>query len=932
MPTKLIEVALPLDAINAAAIREKEPFTRNHPRSMHVWWARRPLVACRAVLFASLVDDPSSDLTLSEAEVVAKRQELFTLIEDLVKWENSNNPAVLARARAAIMESTGGNPPPVLDPFCGGGSIPLEAHRLGLEAHGSDLNPVAVLITKALIEIPPKFAGQAPVNPDARRSIGGGSNWPGATGLAADVRHYGAWMQDEAQRRIGHLYPKAKLPPEQGGGEATVIAWIWARTVRCPNPACGAEMPLVSSFWLSTKTGKKAWIEPVVDHAGKSVQFEVRTGLGQPPAETVTRQGARCIVCESPVSFSFLRDEGKVGRMGQRLMAVVAEGQRRRTYLAPSEQLEHVAASAVSKWKPEGSISHWPGRTNVVEYGMTTFADLFTPRQLVALTTFSDLVGEARERARQDALATGSPDDGRPLHDCGTGATAYADAVASYLSMAISRWSDLSNSIASWNNSNENVRALFSRQAIPMVWDFVELSPFSSLGSPSDFFDASADRLQALPIAVRRGSARQGSATNLPSGEGKSIVVTDPPYYDNIGYADLSDFFYVLLRRSLNGIFPSLFGTLLTPKSEELVAKPYRFEGSRRIAQQYFESGLRRSFDSILHHQNPDYPFALFYAYKQTERISAEDDNSQRDDSSTGWETMLEGLIGSGFAVSGTWPMRTERGSRSIGLGSNALASSIVLACRTRPGSATITTRGEFLRELRRRLASSLRTMQQASIAPADLAQAAIGPGMAIYSAYAAVLEPSGERLRVRTALQLINQVRDEALSEQDSEYDRETGWAIDWFSQYGMTEAEYGVAETLANARAVSVDGMRQAGIIRSGRGRVRIIPRAELPEEWNPAADGRLTDWEVAQHLIRALETGGREAAGALRHQVGSRADVAKDLAYRLYTICERKGWAQEALSYNGLVVEWPELVRVPAPSSGAYVQQQRLAGDGG
>lgn len=931
--TKLIEVALPLDAINAAAAREKS-IRHGHPSTLHLWWARRPLAACRAVLFASLVDDPSSDPTLSEKEVVAKRDELFTLIEDLVKWENSNNPAVLARARAAIMESTGGNPPPVLDPFCGGGSIPLEAQRLGLEAHGSDLNPVAVLITKALIEIPPKFAGQAPVNPTDRGKIGGGSNWPGATGLAADVRHYGAWMRDEAQQRIGHLYPKAKLPPELGGGEATVIAWLWARTVTCPNPACQARMPLIASFWLSTKAGRKAWVEPIVDRQTKTVSFQIGGGSGSAPDPPKLGRGVRfrCLVCEQTASEEHIKTEGCHGSLGTQLMAVVAEGRRGRIYLPPSTEQEQ--AAACTDFAPTGSdvmLSTHPQYMSPPRYGFTQHQDLFTLRQLVALETFGDLLSDVHREVLKQATSiymsgpTSSSDQG-------SAASAYSSAVVTYLAFALDKAANYWSSMCSWHQTAEKMVSTFGLPVLNMVWDYAEANPFSSSsGNWMLGVEQAGKSLDNAPASPGLGTAIQSNATDLNLARQSFLVSTDPPYYDNVPYADLSDFFYVILRRNLGHLYPELFRTLLVPKASELVADQSR-HGSRRNAQQFFERGLQEAFGKLKAIQHEDYPFSIFYAFRQAETEHVRDSsNGNTHTSSTGWESMLEALIQSGFQVTGTWPIRTEQPGGLRQAGRNALASSIVLACCNRPDTATTTTRGEFLRELRRKLPASLRTMQQASIAPVDLAQAAIGPGMAIYSAYAAVLEPGGERLRVRTALQLINQVRDEALSEQDSEYDRETGWAIDWFAQYGMNEAEYGVAETLANARAVSVEGMRQAGIIRAGRGRVRLIPRAELPADRSPATDTRLTDWEVAQHLIRALETGGRDAAGTLRHQIGGRADVAKDLAYRLYTICERKGWAQEALSYNGLVVEWPELVRVPAPGSGVRVEQPRLTGDG-
>ncbi len=491
---KLIEVALPLDAINKESVREKS-IRHGHPSTLHMWWARRPLAACRAVLFASLVDDPSNDLPEEEAK--AERDRLFGILEDLVKWENSNDENVLARARAEIMRSTEGNPPPVLDPFCGGGSIPLEAQRLGLEAHGSDLNPVAVLITKALIEIPPKFAGQPPVNPDARAKIGNEGNWRGAKGLAEDVRYYGKWMRGEAEKRIGHLYPK-------GPNGETVIAWLWARTVRCPNPACGATMPLVRSFELSKKQGKKAWVEPVMDRAAATVSFKVRTGEGLPRDGTVNRRGATCIVCETAVPFNHVRAEGKAGRMSQQLMAIVVEDKRGRKYLGPTEEHKMIAESASGGWKPDGEISHWPGRTNVVEYGMTTWGDLFTPRQLIALTTLSDLIGEAREKVREDALTAGLSDDNAPLNSGGKGAQAYADAVATYLAFLVDQLANHQSSICGWNSVNAQMRTVFARQAIPMTWDFAESNPFcESSGSYHSLYERLVKGFEAFPVSWR---------------------------------------------------------------------------------------------------------------------------------------------------------------------------------------------------------------------------------------------------------------------------------------------------------------------------------------------------------------------------------------------------------------------------------------------
>ena len=619
---KLIEVALPLEAINKAAAREKS-IRHGHPSTLHLWWARRPLAACRAVLFASLVDDPSNfpDRFPTERAQEKERKRLFGIIEDLVLWENTNNEKVLDTARKEILASTDGNPPPVLDPFCGGGSIPLEAQRLGLEAHASDLNPVAVLITKALIEIPPKFAGRPPVNPKGRGERLEKHEWHGAQGLAEDVRYYGQWMRDEAERRIGHLYPKVRLPKSKGGGEATVIAWLWARTVKCPNPACGAEMPLVRSFWLSKKKGKQAWVEPVIDKRAKTVNFEVRTGRGAPVDGTVGRKGARCIVCDTPVPFPHVRAEGKAGHMRVRLMAIVAQGAGGRTYGAPEDEHVAVAASAIPTWKPDFSLPHNPRDFKTPNYGMKKFSDLFTPRQLVALTTFWDLVGEARRKVLEDAIAAGLSEDDTPLDSGGTGATAYADAVATYLAMSVDRMTNTLCTIARWTASRDQTVTAFARQALPMTWDYPEVNPFA--GAAGDIVvsvGSICEALEALPAKEGApGHAVQLDATATSTGCGPVVISTDPPYYDNIGYADLSDFFYVWLRRSLGKVFPDLFSTLLVPKAQELVATPYRFEGSKEKAQIFFEGGFARAFGRLRDLQHPAYPLTVFYAFKQSE-------------------------------------------------------------------------------------------------------------------------------------------------------------------------------------------------------------------------------------------------------------------------------------------------------------------------
>jgi putative DNA methylase len=756
---KLIEVALPLEAINKASAKEKS-IRHGHPSTLHLWWARRPLAACRAVLFASLVDDPSSNLDEfpTEEDQERERQRLFGIIERLVPWENINNQAVLNEAKAEILKSTGGNPPAIYDPFCGGGSIPLEAQRLGLEAHGSDLNPVAVLITKALIEIPPKFANRAPINPEARKKGLKDSAYPGARGLAEDVRYYGEWMRKKAQERIGHLYPPVKLPD---GTEATVIAWIWARTVKCPNPACQAEMPLVRSFELSTKKDKAAWIEPEIDHAEKKIRFKVCTGTGKAPAPPKTGRGAkfRCLVCQQMASDAHIKAEGRAGRMAAKLLAIVAEGVRGRVYLEPNAYHEQIAALAKPTWGPDEQLAHDPRNIWCVHYGLTHFRDLFTPRQLVALTTFSDLVAEAHVQIIHDHAAEN-----------------YADAVATYLALGVSRLSDISNALCVWENTKTQVRHLFTKHAIPMLWDFAEANVFGE--SAGDFRISLGNLLRALEKTPSSGKACaiQLDASSVVAND--VVFSTDPPYYDNIGYADLSDFFYIWLRRALFVIYPELFSTLLVPKSQELVATPYRFGGKKEEAQTFFEKGFRQAMQRVRSSEHAAYPFAVFYAFKQSESEDDPDEVDVRTVSSTGWETMLEGLLRADLQITGTWPTRSELTNRPIASGTNALASSIVLVCRPRSESASLTTRKDFLFALKRELGPAIRTLQQGNIAPVDLQQASIGPGMAIFSRYRKVVESDGTPMRVRTALGLINQALDQVLAEQKVSINSPKGFA----------------------------------------------------------------------------------------------------------------------------------------------------------
>ena len=906
---KLIEVALPLDKINREAAREKS-IRHGHPSTLHLWWARRPLAACRAVLFASLVDDPSSrqEEFPTEEDQDRERKRLFRLIEKLVKWENVNNEQVLGEARAEILKSTDGNPPPVLDPFCGGGSIPLEAQRLGLKAYGSDLNPVAVLITKAMIEIPPRFAGQSPVNPDAQNTLMRSQTWKGAAGLAEDVRYYGEWMRHEAERRIGHLYPKVKLPKEHGGGEATVIAWIWARTVGCPNPACGAKMPLVRSFWLSKKRGKKAWVEPVVDRVNRRVRFEVKKGDGVPPEGTVDRRGTRCIICGEAVPLPYIRAEGKARRMGQQLMAIVAEGHRKRIYLDPNDEHVTTADNAEPHGVPETDLPEKVLSSNVQFYGMAQHRDLFTQRQLTVLTTFSNLVSEAREWVEEAAAKINRGEAGD-----------YANAVATYLAFASSKLGDRNSTLASWDVGSVSLRGTFARQALSMVWDYCETNPFESMGGFDGAIGWITKALVLFPARLE-GITHQLDAAKKIVNLNRTVISTDPPYYDNIGYADLSDYFYIWLRRSLRWVYPDLFNLMLVPKAEELIATPHRFNGDKSKAEAHFLGGLGKAFHLMRRRTHPDYPMTVYYAFKQSET-----DKKDGGVASTGWETMLEGLLNAGFQITGTLPMRTELSNRPVASGTNALASSIVLVCRPRPDNESMITRRDFISTLRRELPDALQHLQQGNIAPVDLAQAAIGPGMAVFSRYRNVLEGGGKPMRIRTALQIINAELDAYFVEQEGDLDPDTRFCTAWFEQHGMEGGAFGEADVLARAKNSSVEGIAESGILQASAGKVRLLSRDEYPNDWDPTSDSLLNTWKCTQYLIRALNQGGEvEAARLVNLLGGGPSEAARELAYRLYAICERKGWAQEAVAYNTLVTSWSHIQSATTSTAAAPPQR--------
>lgn len=941
-PRKLIEVALPLDAINAACAREKS-IRHGHPSTLHLWWARRPLAAARAVIFAQLVNDPGTNIGrgfkygMNKKEAAVERKRLFKIIEDLVLWENTTNEEVLERARVEIRRSwrevcelnkdhpqaaelfNPENPPAFHDPFAGGGAIPLEAQRLGLNSHASDLNPVAVLINKAMIEIPPKFSGKPPISllQQTERTtgiLGLEETWNGLSGLAEDVRYYGEWILTEALKRIGDLYPTIAVTAAMAadrpdlkpliGQSLTVTAWLWVRTVKSPNPAFShIDVPLAPTFVLSSKEGVEAYVQPVVE--GANYNFRVKHGKPDAQVKDGTKipgRGAnfRCILSDAPISGSYIKGEAQAGRMGQRLLAVVAESRFGRVYLSPTEEMETASRKAQPAWKPDIEFFQGALGFRIGNYGMTRWSDLFTPRQLVAMTTFSDLVAEARQQAKRDAIASGLHDDGIGLDKGGSGVTAYVDAIAVYLSFAVSRASDYWGRGAIWESGGMFIAHVFSRNALPMTWDYPEANPFSSgSGSWSQTCVDWIVRYLKTAGCYSAGLAVQADAQTQRISKNK-VVSSDPPYYDNIGYADLSDYFYVWLRSSLRSIFPNLLTTITVPKSEELVATPER-HGGREKAEAFFLEGMTSAMRNVALEAHPNFPVTIYYAFKQAET------ETNQGTASTGWETFIGAVIAAGFSVVGTWPMRTERPGRMRDNASNALASSIIIVCRRRPSDAPTISRREFLRELNAVLPEALDEMTKGSgserspVAPVDLSQAIIGPGMAIFSKYAAVLEADGSPMSVRTALQLINRF----LAEDD--FDADTQFCLHWFEEHGWNDGPFGTADTLARGKGTSVDGIKEAGVIQSGAGKVRLFRWAEYPTDWDPLTDKRTPVWEALHQLIRALKQGGEASSGALLAALGGKAEAVRQLAYRLYTLCERLGQAEDARAYNELITSW-------------------------
>jgi len=911
LPKKLIEVALPLPEINDASAYDKMPGIGPHPKGIHHWWARLPLPTARAMLFASVVDDPAShpDKFPTEEAQNAERERLFDIVRELMQKKLHEHPEVYAKARVEMLKYTDGKLPPVLDPFAGGGSIPLEAARLGLEAHAADLNPVAVLLNKCNLELIPRWLDRQPVNPKIRENALHKTGCRGAGCLAEDVRYYGRLVRERAIEKIGHLYPKVKLPKEYGGREANVIAWLWARTVKCLNPACGADIPLIRSFRISKKQREDIVIAPMIN--GKNVHFIVREGKAA--KGTVGKKGVTCLVCKESRKLALFREQvkaqGPMTAMGlMPLCAIVDTGRGRVVCDFTAEMAPQIERPTcmdeydLPKKLTGGAVMAW---------GFKQFSELFTPRQLTSMVTLSDIVMRVRKDVFKDAKEAGLSDPE---------AEDYSKAIVTFLSLALDRCAAFNNSLCRWNG-NQTV-FIFTKQAIPMLWDFSEANFMGEKAVGwATAVDITAESIERIMVEDGcRGKSRQVDASADWNGLQDVVVSTDPPYYDNISYAALSDFYYIWLRRTIGNLHPDIFKTILVPKGPELTAAPDRFSGNKERAKEHFESGFRRAFCALQEKMDYRFPLTVYYAFKQEDETVGSDDNGEPEvqgngvDRTTGWETLLNALLESGFQITATWPVRCSFKWRMVAIGTNALASYIVLACRARPSDAPQCSRRDFMNELKKELPVALKHLQQGNIAPVDLAQAAIGPGMAIFSRYAKVMESSGRSMTIRTALNLINHVLDEVLAEQEADFDADTRWALAWFDQYGVDEGEFGVAETLSTAKNTPVPGLVEAGIVAARGGKVRLVKRDESPADWDPSADKRLTVWQATQQLIRALDQHGEsDAADLLRKQGGGLGENARELSYRLHKICERKGWSSEALAYNSLVLAWPELTRL-------------------
>ena len=917
---KLIEVALPLEAINAESVNQKtgRPKT-GYPTSIHKYWAQRSIATARAAIWASLVDDPSShpEKWPTPESQTAERTKLFNQLEEIISWDKTLDSAVWQRARATAEKSWGGALPPFLDPFAGSGAIPLEALRFGMETHASDLNPLAVTLERAVIAWAPRFAGKPAVNETSKSSLQHTSQ---TAGLADDIRHFSAQVEKELRSRIGEVYPKVVAPD---GRKLEPGVYLWARTVVCPNQLCRGETPLVSNWHLSNRN-EKTYIEPVINAAERTMSFKVIYGRETAHPTFSGRKGGNCLFCDVPITLEYVREQALTSDLGDRLLAVAAGDESRWVFCAATAEDEKTALSVrKSKWAPRGSIPIKNSRNfNTQHYGMDTWASLFSPRQTLALTELHEVVKDMQQVVESAArLSESFPDDERSLAEGGKGAKAYGEAIRGYLHLVGTNLADWCCKLTSWAPDIPALGHVFARQAIAMNWGYAEGSLLGKGGA--NFLEKAkrvAEVVERLP-AASQGVALQQDATKIVwTGSVKPLIITDPPYFDLIEFGELSDFFYVWMRDAMRDLDPDLYATLQTPKDDELTASSHRFDGDKLKGKQEFENGLTEAMTRLREIANPDLPLSIYYAYN--DRETTEDVTGQMVTSSSGWETMLQSLVNAGLTVVATYPFRTEAKGRANSNGTNALAAAILVVCRIRSNSAKVGTRAEFVQGLNNVMAPALRDLVAANIGPIDLAQAAIGPGMSVYTAYSKVLEANGGQMTMGTALDLIHQAVKEAQGSQDATFDAETRWAIEWFSTYRYTSGEYGDAQVLANSAGITMQGLAEAGVVRAVGGKVSLSAGDSLPDGWDPSSDNRVTSWEVLHHLMKALlpedmgpaakAGGGSEVEAVKIAEKLSPALMqnAKLLAYRLFEICREQGWDKEGMAFNNFGRSWGDI----------------------
>jgi putative DNA methylase len=866
---KLIEVALPLEAINTACRADKA--SSRSIRNLHKTFAPMPSPALRAILYASFVNDPGEP---------RGRREVLAELERLVSGDPGQPPpasvdAARKRIRASLADEKG---PTVIDPFCGGGSTLVEAQRLGLAAEGADISAVAVLVTKLLTEIPPQVEAQTAITEPALAGI---------PGFQADVRHYATWIHDRAQEELADLYPSAP------NGDP-VIAWWWARTVASPDPSVGgAQVPLVSSWQLSATRSNEAIVRPIVSSDRRAVSFEMTSGGTAPPPSK-----EQCVITGTPITFEYLRGEGAAGRLGMRLIAGISDGPHGRSYWIADEDHLSAAERARPLDPPETELPDNLG-FRVQNYGVTRWDQLFTRRQLAMLETFARLVAAIPERVQSDG---GDPDRSKWI--------------AAVLGLCLGKLAQRSSTLVAWRtrrDAKSKAEPAFGRNDLPMTWDFAEVNPFA--GSVGDWNRIVELSLNAFEYIEPRGPASAvflEDARTFVASKSNAMCVTDPPYFDAIGYSGLYDFFYIWLRRALKASHEELFSTVLSRRDTELIADPGRHNKSRTAARQYFIDGFTDTFELVRSAADPAFPTVVVYAYRESGGQGA-----------TGWEAMLQAIVAAGLSITGTWPIHGTGRTRLRGQGSNALATYVVLVCRPRSQDAAVVGVADFIRALRSEIPMAVRVLQAATIAPVDLAQAVIGPGMRVYTSYREVLDADGKSVAVGTALSHINRVLGETLDQQEADFDAPTRWAVAWYAENGFGAGDFGRADHLARAKVTSVDALRHSGIVGAEAGRVWLVGRDALAS-YDPMADSTPTVWEATQWLAWELSRHGELAAAEALQRLSVDREAVRELAYLLFSIADRSGSADEAVAYNSLVLAWPELEAISSREGSDSGQQ--------